>query len=88
MADAPCAKFNNATLRLWNGTIESVVYVWETNDPDSPWRAEARLLQGDVVMKKFTQSSADRKQVAKDIAADTAWKWLCAQYPTYDLINV
>ncbi|KAJ2930999.1 hypothetical protein H1R20_g6087, partial [Candolleomyces eurysporus] len=88
MVDGSCAKFNNATLRLWKGKITPVVYAWETNDPDSPWRAEARLLQGDVVVRKFTQSSADRKQVAKDIAADNAWTWLCTQYPTYDLINV
>jgi hypothetical protein len=38
----PTAKFNNATQRLFGDLVKPVVYVWETNDPDAPWYAEAR----------------------------------------------
>ncbi|KAJ2914941.1 hypothetical protein MD484_g5497, partial [Candolleomyces efflorescens] len=80
-SDGSCARFNNATQRVYGGQCTPVVYVWETNDPDNRWCAEARLV-------KFAQSSASSKQRAKDIAANTAWLALCAQYPHLDLINV
>ncbi|KAJ2914935.1 hypothetical protein MD484_g5499, partial [Candolleomyces efflorescens] len=83
-----CTRFNNATQRVYGGQCNPVVYVWETNDPDNQWCAEARLIRNGSPVVKFAQSSASSKQRAKDIAANTAWLALCAQYPHLDLINV
>ncbi|RXW18674.1 hypothetical protein EST38_g7181 [Candolleomyces aberdarensis] len=82
MLDDPCTRFNNITQRVFRGYITPVVYVWETNDPENPWRAEARLLNANnLTVAKFAQSSATRKQRAKDLAAHTAYQWLHALYP-------
>jgi hypothetical protein len=35
-------KFNNASQRIFGGTVRPIVLVWETNDAEIPWRAEAR----------------------------------------------
>lgn len=55
----------------------------------------ANLLRGilvvdsnNIVIAKFAQSSASRRQRAKDVAAHTAYQWLCALYPTIDLLNI
>ncbi|KAJ2931004.1 hypothetical protein H1R20_g6086, partial [Candolleomyces eurysporus] len=88
MANSPRTKFNNATQRLFGDVVTPVVYVWETNDPDAPWYAEARILEGDRVVRKFPQSSSTEKQSAKNLAADAAYQLLCSQYPNVDLTNV
>ncbi|KAJ2931008.1 hypothetical protein H1R20_g6089, partial [Candolleomyces eurysporus] len=88
MSNRACAKFNNATLRVFGGAITPVVYAWQTNDLDNPWSAQARLLNGDLVAVKFAPFSARSKRYAKNLAADMAYQWLCAQYPAIDLSNV
>ena len=48
-----------------------------------------QVLEGDKgVLRKFPQSSATEKQTAKDLAADTAYQLLCAEYPNVDLTGV
>jgi hypothetical protein len=46
------------------------------------------VLQGDEVFKKFEQVSATERKAAKNLAADTAYQALCAQYPNVDLTTV
>jgi hypothetical protein len=37
-----CLKFNNASQRIFGDTVRPTVLVWETNDTEKPWSAEAR----------------------------------------------
>ena len=37
-----CIKFNNASQRIFGDTVRPIVLVWETNEREKPWSAEAR----------------------------------------------
>ncbi|RXW14346.1 hypothetical protein EST38_g11504 [Candolleomyces aberdarensis] len=84
-----CGRFNNAVQRLFRKDVAPTIFTFERNDPIDCWGAEARLVRRDdgTLMRLF-QSSAPTRKLAKEIAADAAYQWLCAQYPHVDLSNV
>ncbi|RXW21456.1 hypothetical protein EST38_g4399 [Candolleomyces aberdarensis] len=90
MPDEFCMRFNNATQRIFGSSVRPIVLVWETNDRETPWYAQARLLGSDGKKRvlKFDQVSAAKKQKAKDMAAKSGLEWLQSRYPLIDLGGV
>ncbi|KAJ2912946.1 hypothetical protein MD484_g7467, partial [Candolleomyces efflorescens] len=82
MSDGSCLKFNNTTQKIFGNTVRASVVVWETNDCEKGWSAEARLtvLENSNVLK-VGKGSATTKQKAKDMAAKCGFEWLCSEYP-------
>ncbi|KAJ2935766.1 hypothetical protein H1R20_g1329, partial [Candolleomyces eurysporus] len=90
MSNGSCMRFNNATQRIFGETIRSNVLVWETNDREKPWSAEARLVGngGNDLLLAVGRASARKKQEAKDMAAKSGFEWLRAEYPLVNLSNI
>ncbi|RXW18757.1 hypothetical protein EST38_g7096 [Candolleomyces aberdarensis] len=90
MSNGSCMRFNNATQRIFGETIRANVLVWETNDREKPWSAEARLVgnNGNDLLLAVGQASARKKQEAKDMAAQFGFEWLRAEYPSVNLSNI
>ncbi|TEB31653.1 hypothetical protein FA13DRAFT_337729 [Coprinellus micaceus] len=87
-SDGSCQRFNNACQAAYGNVAKPVVLSWETNDPASPWCAQARLLSATdptKVIAKLGNGSASQRQQAKDQAAREAYEALCAQYPGLNL---
>ncbi|KAJ2913946.1 hypothetical protein MD484_g6458, partial [Candolleomyces efflorescens] len=83
-------KFNNASQRIFGGTVRPTVLAWETNDAENSWSAEARLIDinGDKLLASVGQATASRKQEAKELAAKSGFERLREMYPSIDLSDI
>ncbi|KAJ2911371.1 hypothetical protein MD484_g9043, partial [Candolleomyces efflorescens] len=87
MPNGYCLKFNNATQQIFGNTVRPVVYVWQTNDREQQWSAQARLIYSNGFEDTLgsAPSSASKKKEAKNLAARAGFEWLRAQFPSIDL---